>query len=105
MSIYVDNMSAPFGRMLMSHMFADSSTELIAMADRIGVARKWIQKAGTIYEHFDVCQAMRKKAVKAGAIEVTMKEYGIWLRGKRARVSANASVNANANSNANATSG
>ena len=45
MAVYVDNMQAQFGRMKMCHMIADSTEELLAMADRIGVARKWIQSA------------------------------------------------------------
>ena len=47
MTVYVDNMQAPFGRMKMCHMVADTSEELLAMADKIGVQRKWLQKAGT----------------------------------------------------------
>lgn len=50
MTIYVDNMRANYGRMKMCHMVADSTDELLAMADRIGVARKWLQKAGTAHE-------------------------------------------------------
>jgi hypothetical protein len=74
MAVYVDNMQANYGRMKMCHMVADSTEELMAMADRIGVARKWIQKAGTYQEHFDICMTKRKVAVSAGALEVTMKE-------------------------------
>jgi hypothetical protein len=74
--VYVDNMSAGFGRMVMCHMVADSSVELIEMADKIGVARRWIQKAGTRHEHFDICLAKRKLAVANGATEITMKELG-----------------------------
>lgn len=74
MSVYVDDMRAPFGRMLMCHMAADSTAELLAMADAIGVARKWIQHPGTNKEHFDICLSKRAKAVRCGAIEVTMRE-------------------------------
>jgi hypothetical protein len=35
-------MRAPFGRMIMCHMFADTTEELNDMADKIGVAGKWI---------------------------------------------------------------
>ena len=42
MSVYVDNMQAPFGNMVMCHMWADTDDELLAMADAIGVQRKWI---------------------------------------------------------------
>ena len=74
MSVYVDNMEAGFGRMIMCHMMADSTDELIAMAGRIGVQRKWIQKPGNRFEHFDICKAKRALAVKNGAIEMTMQE-------------------------------
>lgn len=52
-------------------MTADTTEELINMADRIGLARKWIQKHGTAKEHFDICLAKRKLAVKLGANEIT----------------------------------
>lgn len=44
------------------------------MADQIGVARRWIQKAGTRDEHFDICKSKRTLAVKAGALEITSRE-------------------------------
>ena len=84
MAVYVDNMQAGFGRMVMCHMFADSREELDAMADKIGVQRKWIQKAGTVYEHYDVCKAKRSLAVKNGAIEVTMRDLGLKIQQRRA---------------------
>lgn len=83
MTVYVDDMRAPFGRMKMCHMIADSTDELLAMADRIGVQRKWLQKAGRHDEHFDIAMSKRKLAVKAGAVEVSMKEIGRILRAKR----------------------
>lgn len=56
MSVYVDDMRAPFGRMVMSHMIADTHEELLEMADRVGVALKWIQHPGKLRrEHFDIC--------------------------------------------------
>ena len=84
MSVYVDDMKAPYGRMLMCHMLADSTAELLSMADRIGVARKWIQHPGTFQEHFDICLAKRLIAVREGAVEITMREAG-KIVGKRMR--------------------
>ena len=81
--VYVDDMQAAFSRMKMCHMIADSTAELLAMADKIGVARRWIQKAGTCYEHFDVCLSKRKLAVLNGAKELTQKELGRMLRSRR----------------------
>ena len=78
MAVYVDDMyKSPigeFGGMKMSHMIADSTNELLALADCIGVARKWLQKPGTSREHFDVSMSKRRLAIQHGAIPVTMEE-------------------------------
>ncbi len=72
--VYVDNMRAKYGRMIMCHMIADTTEELLAMAKAIGVSHRWIQDTGTNREHFDVCLSARTKAVSLGAKEITMKE-------------------------------
>jgi hypothetical protein len=82
-NVYVDDMRAQFGSLVMCHMIADSPAELLEMADRIRVQRKWIQKAGTIYEHFDVCLSKRALAVRNGAREISMKELGRMLHARR----------------------
>lgn len=84
MTVYVDNMRASYGRMKMCHMIADSTDELLAMADKIGVARRWLQKAGTAHEHFDIALSKRDLAVKAGAVEVSMMDIGRIIRARRA---------------------
>lgn len=84
MTVYVDNMRASYGRMKMCHMIADSTDELLAMADKIGVARKWLQKAGTAHEHFDIALTKRDLAVKNGAVEVSMMDLGRIIRARRA---------------------
>lgn len=78
MAVYVDDMKAPYrpphrpGRVyVMSHMIADTEAELHAMADRIGVARRWYQG-----DHYDVTQTHRSRAVAAGAIELSRMELG-----------------------------
>ncbi|HBP6526349.1 TPA: DUF4031 domain-containing protein [Pseudomonas aeruginosa] len=70
MAVYVDNMNAQYGRMKMCHLLADTEDELLAMVDRIGVARRWHQFPGTVKSHFDICLSMREKAIAAGAIEI-----------------------------------
>jgi hypothetical protein len=71
MGVYVDDMRAPFRRMIMCHMAADTTDELNAMADKIGVQRKWIQYPGTWKEHYDICLEMRAKAIQFGAVPIT----------------------------------
>lgn len=83
MTVYVDNMRASFGRMKMCHMIADSTEELLAMADKIGVQRKWLQKPGRHDEHFDIALTKRRLAVEAGAVEVSMMDLGRILRARR----------------------
>jgi hypothetical protein len=81
--VYVDDMKAPFGRMIMCHMIADTSDELHAMAAAIGVQRKWCQKEGTPNEHYDISLGMRKKAVAAGAAEITQRELSMKVLNRR----------------------
>ena len=69
MTVYVDDMYrtplGQFGRMKMSHLMADTTEELLAIADTIGVARRWIQYPGTDKEHFDIAMSKRALSVKA----------------------------------------
>ncbi len=74
MTVYVDNMRAPYRGMIMCHMMASTTEELLEMAERIGLARRWIQKPATPGEHFDICLSKRTLAVKAGAKEITVRQ-------------------------------
>lgn len=72
--VYVDDMEAPFGRMIMCHCIADTQTELFDMMDKIGVQRKWVQDYNTPIEHFDIALSKKKLAIQFGAKEITMRE-------------------------------
>lgn len=77
MAVYVDDMEADFGRMKLCHMVADNLEELLAMADKIGVNRKWIQKENDpIAVHFDIALSKKKLAIQNGAISVTWRWVG-----------------------------
>lgn len=77
MTVYVDNMRANFGRMVMCHMLADTDDELHAMAARIGVARRWWQSpAVTSGSHYDIALSKRALAITAGAVEITWRQAG-----------------------------
>lgn len=95
MSVYVDDMKAAFGNMVMCHMWADSDEELLAMADRIGVRRKWIQGHHVLsfgkhrnasWVHFDIALSKRALAVRAGAIETD--RYGLVVHTSTLRLAA-----------------
>ena len=86
MSVFIDNMRAPFGRMIMSHMVADTSQELHAMAARIGVSSRWVQDRGTPREHYDICQSKRQLAIQYGAIEVTRRQLAMKIMDRYNRV-------------------
>ena len=83
MTVYVDDMEAPFGNMVMCHMIADTTEELLKMADRIGVQRKWIQYAGSYKEHFDIALTKRKLAIQYGAVQITYSELGKMVSMRR----------------------
>ena len=72
-----------FRNMKMSHMIADTEEELHAMADKIGLKRKWYQG-----DHYDVSYGLRQKAIEFGAKELTMRELSkksMELRRERTR--------------------
>lgn len=77
MTVYVDNMRAKFGRMVMCHMIADTDEELHAMADRIGVSRRWWQAPPKHRSHYDIALSKRAAAVAAGAVEITWRQTSI----------------------------
>lgn len=83
MSVYVDDMRAQFGRMIMCHMLADTDEELHTMADKIGVARRWHQKAGTYQSHYDIALTKRALAVANGAVEIDRQGVAEILRARR----------------------
>lgn len=78
MAVYVDSMRAPYGRLIMCHMIADTDGELHRMADTIGVARRWHQG-----DHYDICLSKRAKAVGAGAQEITWRQAGCMAARRR----------------------
>lgn len=67
--IYVDTLKARFGRTKTCHLIADTDTELHAMAEKIGVARRWHQNPGND-SHYLLTAAKRSEAVAAGALGV-----------------------------------
>jgi hypothetical protein len=64
--------------MKMSHMVADTEAELHAMADKIGVARRWYQG-----DHYDIAMSKRTLAVENGAKEISWRELGAMMRERR----------------------
>lgn len=88
MTVYVDDMyrtpMGRYGQLKMSHMIADTTAELLAMADTIGVDRRWLQDAGTPEEHFDISLDRRRRAVAAGAVEITMRDMARIRMARRA---------------------
>jgi hypothetical protein len=85
MSVYVDGMRASYGRMIMCHMIADTPEELHAMADRIGVARRWFQDTSKAsFPHYDIALSKRALAIGAGAIRRLRPAYGVFGPGNPA---------------------
>jgi len=62
-----------------SHLYADSTQELLAFARAIGLNPEWIQRAGTPFEHFDVTELKRQAAVAGGANPISCVQTGELL--------------------------
>lgn len=84
LAVYVDDMraAAVIGgtRSSWSHLMADSSDELAAIATRLALKPGWIQFAGTFREHYDVTENVRRRAIDQGAIPISMRDVGLLLR-------------------------
>lgn len=83
MTVYVDKARHPFGRMIMCHMIADTLSELHAMADRIGVARRWCQLSGS-FPHYDISLEKRAAALRCGAVEIERRDLAATMKRLRA---------------------
>jgi len=83
MAVYVDNMRARYDRLIMCHMLADSEQELHAMADLIGVSRRWHQSPPQHDSHHDIALSKRALVIAAGAIEVTWRQAGCMAKRRR----------------------
>ncbi|MBF2715678.1 DUF4031 domain-containing protein [Agrobacterium vitis] len=77
MTVYVDDVRHKFGNMVMCHLWADTDEELLAMVDKIGVQRKWIQghkilsfgkHRNASWVHFDIALSKKAAAISAGAV-------------------------------------
>lgn len=69
MTVYVDDMEAPFRRMIMSHMWADTVDELHEFAARLGLRRDWFQcPPAASWEHYDVSKSVKRQALAWGAV-------------------------------------
>ena len=79
MTVFIDDMYryaiGQFRGMRMSHMIADDEVELHAMADHIGMHRRWYQG-----DHYDVPLDRRSLAVAAGAVTITYRQCGMMRR-------------------------
>jgi hypothetical protein len=69
------------------HLLADTREELHAMADALGVPRRYFQDHPWRWHH-DLPEPLRAQAVALGAREVTLHEVGELLRRRRAELAA-----------------
>lgn len=61
----------------------DGRAELVEFATRIGLSPGWLQKRGTVHEHFDVIGAMIERAIATGVARVDNRGLGTIIRHKR----------------------
>lgn len=61
-------------------MYADNLDELHQMANMIGLKRSWFQDHPRL-PHYDLVASKRRLAVSHGAVEQTMREMAMFMRG------------------------
>jgi len=66
------------------HLLADSNTELLEFAKRIGLKKAWHQKKPFKISHYDLTTHMRRKAINYGAEAITQHQFVVRIRKARA---------------------
>jgi hypothetical protein len=67
-----------------SHLTADTTEELLAFAQKLGLRVSWIQNPGHVWkEHFDVVDSKRDLAIQLGAQPITLREACTLWAAKR----------------------
>ena len=78
MTVYVDDarIAARVGRISgrWSHLLADTDAELHALAARLGLRRAWAQRPGAVHSHYDVTDAVRRRAIALGAVPIDRRQ-------------------------------
>lgn len=88
MTVYVDDMQAPWRPphmkhrlWSMSHLFADTVEELHVFAKKIGLRRSWFQEPPKAsWCHYDVTAAKRREALDNGAVPIKYRDLPKKLR-------------------------
>lgn len=85
MAVYVDDYRASVSfssqrAWKMSHMIADTRSELDEMVERLELDQKWKQNCGEQKEHFDIVESKRQWAIKFGAKTISCKELVCKMR-------------------------
>jgi hypothetical protein len=83
MTVYIDDLYAPYRKSFVCHMIADTEEELLAMAATIQVNPVFQYDAGTSDSHFDVNRAQRALALQNGAREISKRELARICRERR----------------------
>ena len=65
------------------HLLADTRDELHAMADELGIPRRFFQDHPWRWHH-DLPEHLRRQAVELGARELTLREVGELLKRRKA---------------------
>ncbi len=72
MTVYIDSAKSRLGHMIVCYTAADTLEELHAMADRLGVQRRFQDKPGA--PHYDISKMNRERSIRHGATEVQSRE-------------------------------
>jgi Protein of unknown function (DUF4031) len=90
LAVYVDEPVWEWRGRRWCHLLADTEEELHAFAAELGLRRAWFQHKPERpwQDHYDLPEEVRREAVRAGAVEVDMRQVARHLRVRRARMRA-----------------